>query len=155
MQIPIDALRDAPGKTFAFNLSVTPADLELDEDGVHHTSPIGVRIQAVYKDGKLYLKGNLRTDVQLACSRCLRPITCHFEGEAEETITPADNQSQADVSELAKEMYYAGFPLKPLCSEDCKGLCAACGADMNVKQCGCNVVKTDDRLAILKKLLDE
>jgi len=28
-------------------------------------------------------------------------------------------------------------PLKPLCSETCKGLCPFCGADLNTTACGC------------------
>ena len=43
---------------------------------------------------------------------------------------------------------------KHLCSEDCKGLCGKCGADLNKGPCGCKK-ELDPRLAVLAKLLDK
>ena len=40
-----------------------------------------------------------------------------------------------------------------LCSEDCKGLCPRCGADLNLGPCSCKK-ETDPRLAVLAKLLE-
>ncbi|MBR3961677.1 MAG: DUF177 domain-containing protein, partial [Clostridia bacterium] len=40
------------------------------------------------------------------------------------------------------------------CSEDCRGLCSNCGANLNGGDCGCNVKQIDPRLAKLAELLD-
>jgi len=40
-----------------------------------------------------------------------------------------------------------------LCSEDCKGLCPRCGADLNMTKCSCEPDVTDERLAVLKDIL--
>jgi hypothetical protein len=47
------------------------------------------------------------------------------------------------------------LPLKPLCREECKGLCPSCGADLNKGPCSCKGKKGDPRLAALKKLKDK
>jgi uncharacterized protein len=44
--------------------------------------------------------------------------------------------------------------MKPLCREDCRGLCPRCGSDLNVSECGCVVEEVDPRwraLQLLKK----
>ena len=42
--------------------------------------------------------------------------------------------------------------MKPLCREDCKGLCAQCGTNLNTDTCECAPVWEDPRLAALKVL---
>ena len=42
---------------------------------------------------------------------------------------------------------------KHLCSEDCKGRCPLCGADLNEGPCQCKPA-ADPRFAVLAQLLD-
>jgi uncharacterized protein len=44
--------------------------------------------------------------------------------------------------------------MKPLCREDCRGLCAVCGANLNRGDCGCAPTWEDPRLAPLKALIN-
>ena len=60
---------------------------------------------------------------------------------------------QVDAGELAREAFILGMDTKTLCSEDCKGLCPRCGADLNVGPCSCKK-EVDPRLAVLAKLLE-
>ena len=43
-------------------------------------------------------------------------------------------------------------PLKPLCQEDCRGLCPICGANLNRETCSCQAEKSDSPFAALAKL---
>lgn len=49
------------------------------------------------------------------------------------------------------EQIHLGIPMKPLCREDCKGLCGTCGGDLNEGPCGCTPAG-DARLAKLAAL---
>ncbi len=42
-----------------------------------------------------------------------------------------------DLAELAAEQLQLAVPMKPLCHEDCQGLCPSCGADLNRGRCAC------------------
>ncbi len=42
--------------------------------------------------------------------------------------------------------------MAPRCKEDCKGLCAVCGEDRNLHECGHKLEFGDPRLAALKSL---
>ena len=46
------------------------------------------------------------------------------------------------------------LPMKPLCSEGCKGLCPQCGTNLNAASCDCSPAWKDPRLARLQVLLD-
>ena len=59
-----------------------------------------------------------------------------------------------DVGELARTAFILDMDTKTLCSEDCKGLCPRCGADLNLGPCSCKK-ETDPRLAVLAKLLEK
>jgi len=71
-------------------------------------------------------------------------------GEADYTAAPGNI---LDIDELALETIQLELPPKLLCSEDCKGLCPKCGADLNEAQCACPPKERDPRFDILNKLL--
>ena len=62
--------------------------------------------------------------------------------------------SEVDLDELVTTAFVLAMDTKNLCSEDCKGLCAKCGADLNLGPCGCRP-EVDPRLAALAQLLDK
>ena len=57
-----------------------------------------------------------------------------------------------DISKDVQDYMILSVPMKRLCKEDCKGLCAKCGADLNEKQCDCNDDEIDDRWKVLSEL---
>ena len=44
---------------------------------------------------------------------------------------------EIDLSELLREQFYLALPMKPLCREDCRGLCPQCGVNRNTGTCDC------------------
>ena len=118
------------------------------------------------------LAGRLDAKVTLSCARCLDPFDVTVGDEfalrlvAEEPgpetgrDPDADGddalfhapEGRADLREIATEQIYLSLPMKPVCHEDCKGLCPACGANRNVDECGCPQEPEDPRLAPLRDL---
>jgi uncharacterized protein len=60
---------------------------------------------------------------------------------------------QIDLIELLREQFYLALPMKPLCREDCRGLCPQCGVNRNTGTCECAPGWDDPRLAPLKGLI--
>ena len=94
------------------------------------------------------------------CRRCLVPVQGTLRVDFQELFesTPRDGESYAlghdrvDLEPLARESLILDLPLAPVCSEDCKGLCPACGADLNTGDCGCPPAGADVRRAALDVL---
>ena len=59
------------------------------------------------------------------------------------------------IIELMHEQFVLALPMKPLCSENCKGLCPSCGTNLNKASCECAPVWKDPRLAALEGLLQK
>ncbi len=53
-----------------------------------------------------------------------------------------------------REQFYLALPMKPLCREDCQGLCVVCGANLNRATCDCKLEWDDPRLAALPFVLE-
>jgi uncharacterized protein len=74
---------------------------------------------------------------------------------AEDDLTTAYYRNDTlDLGELMHEQFVLALPMKPLCSDDCKGLCPSCGTNLNKGTCDCKPAWKDPRLAALQGLLD-
>ena len=102
--------------------------------------------------------------VRRTCGRCLKEFTAVTKAEVLEKFYPAsaDNIEKdafvydsdvLDITEPLRESLLLAEPIQALCKEDCQGLCAVCGADLNDGDCGCDKVSVDPRLAALKQFI--
>ncbi len=57
-----------------------------------------------------------------------------------------------DIAGLCWEEFLLSLPMRPLCRENCKGLCTDCGANLNATSCACVKDEGDPRLAALRTL---
>lgn len=126
-------------------------------------------------DGIL-VRADLRTSVELACSRCLTQFSLPVRFKLDEEFLPLtdintgarlplpddadeaaiiDSNHILDLSEIVRQDLMLALPLVPLCRSECKGLCSRCGQNWNNGACECNDSELDPRLAALKQLLDD
>lgn len=106
----------------------------------------------LYRSGNdVYLQGRVTGSVRCACRRCLDeihwPLAREFRfllvKEGEETELEDDvgldhySGDEIDISPLIREEALLALDESVLCSEDCKGLCAGCGANLNREPCTC------------------
>ena len=105
-------------------------------------------------------------DFLVNCSRCAKEYTLNFKCTTQKPVLCNDGVLDQDaiylnsaycfnVCEEAYAQLHFEFPMAPLCSNDCKGLCPVCGCDLNVQQCSCDIRTVDPRLAVLKNLFDK
>ncbi len=108
--------------------------------------------------------------VPLTCSRCLETFPWDVrmdlawkvlrqaveDGAASEDAEADDEASvliapegKIGLEDLATEQVYLNLPLKPVCSDGCKGLCPTCGSNRNLGACACEPQASDPRLAPL------
>jgi uncharacterized protein len=115
------------------------------------------------------VSGDLKCRVSVSCCRCTKgfsksldrrfvvdywPDPAAKEGdEFELTYSDLDvgfyRNDELDLSAVMGEQILLEIPMKPVCREDCKGLCDQCGADLNEGTCSCERSRVDPRLAAL------
>jgi len=135
--------------------------------------PVDLRIRVLKDRDRFRLIGRVTTTLELACSRCLEPFQLpvdstfdvrflpQSENTGEEREIEEDDLSDAyyrdeaiDLGQLMEEQFYLALPMKPLCREECKGLCPSCGINLNEATCSCQARWEDPRLAGLRALMN-
>lgn len=128
--------------------------------------PVLAQGSVVNHAGTLVLNGTARSELDLVCDRCGKEFSREKvvaldmlladeleQEDSEDEIFLLDG-NELDLDELVTTAFVLAMDTKNLCSEDCKGLCAKCGADLNLGPCGCRP-EVDPRLAALAQLLDK
>ena len=149
-------------KPFQFQLDLSGQDFFGARPIVH---PVQAEGRVTNHAGALVLEGSARSLLELQCDRCGKSfsrkkrvaldslVAQELEDEENDDILLLDG-TELDLDEAVSTAFILAMDTKNLCSDDCKGLCAKCGADLNLGPCGCGP-DVDPRLAALAQLLDK
>lgn len=155
-EIPRDGVTIADTAALARSLSDRAFRLEhvalrLDPDGVD-----------------VLVTGEVGATVSQTCSRCLEEFTAQVRPAIDVRVVPRPATGQdvelgtddldvdfyandeLNLARLIETETLLGLPMKPLCREECRGLCPACGANRNTAPCACGERPPDPRLAALR-----
>ncbi len=132
--------------------------------------------------GGVLLKGTFQLDLVAPCKRCLAdvavtvPVSFMLNLVPETQLRPKkDREAEAadesggsfdleavdaelfngktiDLDPIVREQVLLALPLSVVCRDDCKGLCAVCGQNLNDDECGCERKVLDPRLMALKDI---
>jgi uncharacterized protein len=148
--LKFEFLNEAYGKTFAVSASLK-----------------------ILKAGeRILVEGTIVADAELVCSRCLGdfvyPLRIKFRDEVSPIAdSPVERERELERAELdasfyreeelalddlVREQVFLALPMKPLCREDCMGICPKCGRILADSLCSCRDDRTDPRLEPLKEL---
>ena len=125
-------------------------------------------------DRGIWVKGRLKAEVSSQCSRCLKGFDSALNTEINEEFSPAvESKTEAeladsvmeeeafrinrknvlDIKEAFRQNIISRMPMKPLCKQDCVGICPDCGVDLNEAECHCDTGTVDPRWERLLELL--
>ena len=163
MILDVTSVLHTPGGRLPFQFSMDLSDLEFG--GRYPVCrPVAVAGEVRNSADVLTLTLTASTTLDAVCDRCGKafsqkkevPYSCmlaeELQNEDSDDIVLLE-AGKVDAGELARTAFVLGMDTKTLCSEDCKGLCPRCGANLNDGPCGCQK-EPDPRLAVLAKLLE-
>lgn len=152
-------------------------------------SPV-VQLSYFRSEQDVFLSGTVHGRLRGQCGRCLEPYSFSLDRVFSVVLIPQpalgretelrqelreDELSASfyqgdsiDVSAVVQEQILLTLPSVPLCEEECQGLCAHCGANLNQETCECQLPQLtqpipltqltskeqDPRLAVLSPLRD-
>jgi len=120
-------------------------------------APVSYELTVAKFDDTVAVEGPISIEASLACSRCLEEYNLSMSLYMAIKLTPKNVLPEAAEMELHNDdldvCYYEGdeidldpfiyeeimlnLPLRPLCSEECKGICPTCGKNRNTEPCDC------------------
>lgn len=141
---------------------VMPLEKDACGTDVCFANGVAVSGKIICRGNVLELSAHVEGAFEVGCARCLKPLNRDVSFDFEETLVQegeevTDKDSvivfagmELDLSEIVVSNILLNLSYKYLCSEDCKGLCSKCGADLNVGDCGCEQGEIDPRWEKLK-----
>jgi uncharacterized protein len=170
------SVSEIPPEGLELSAPLSPDSLHVEGEGAFRLRD-GGRVEGRLEKGdddSVHLRGRFAARLELECGRCLVPFELSLDqeldlfyllqrdaAESEEEVELTDHDvvvayyrgDRLDVGEALREQIVLALPLKPLCREDCRGLCASCGVNRNQTDCGCAETATPDpRWSALAKL---
>ena len=164
MRFHLKEILHVPGASLPFESQLDLSDLDFyGERPFAH--PIKIHGAVRNMAGALLLEGTADTTLELVCDRCLKPFRQELRLPVStllaETLEDEENDEivlledgAVDLDEVFTTALVLSMDSKHVCDQDCKGLCATCGANLNEGPCGCRK-EIDPRLAALAQLLDK
>ena len=164
MRFHLKEILHVPGASLPFESQLDLSDLDFyGERPFAH--PIVIHWTVRNMAGALMLEGSADTTLELVCDRCLKPFRQELRLPVStllaETLEDEENDEivlledgAVDLDEVFTTALVLSMDSKHVCDQDCKGLCATCGANLNEGPCGCRK-EIDPRLAALAQLLDK
>jgi len=146
-------------------------DSQLDLLGIGVKNTVKGRVSLTRTNRGILVQGKVHTCIPAECSRCLNSFDCPLTIDIEEEYFPIidvnsgsalevpdepdsfriDEHHILDLSEAIRQNALLAIPMKPLCREDCPGLCPECGKDLTKTRCNCKTNKIDPRWSKLVK----
>lgn len=174
--IDFDEIDEHGPQSYHRTYDITPA--EIDRVELVGLGPVSVDAEAQKGDrpGEYDVEGTVRFTADYQCARCLEPYPIANEskiqlryrprpeatGEEEEVeISPDEldidfySERSIPLKQLAADQIQLSIPMKPLCDENCLGLCPNCGANRNREACTCEPSATDERWGALQDIREQ
>ncbi|RNC70356.1 MAG: DUF177 domain-containing protein [Desulfuromonadales bacterium] len=160
MKIKVDDITEKP-KLLSFEepFDVFPSLVEIQKaGGCVFLAPLSIELKACKEYDHLRVSGSVTSKIRVNCSRCLTSFDSDLDlvftifyteanrlGVEEEELELAEEDlvsvsyvgNEIDFSSEVAEQVIMELPLKPLCNDECKGLCPSCGVDLNEVDCEC------------------
>lgn len=150
------------------------ASLEGLDPDILPRRPLEGRLTFLRTAQGVLVSGELGSQVELVCDRCLEPVLAGVRLQISEEFTPTINVQSGqfmaesreteealridqhhilDLTEVARQSILLGMPMHPLCRPDCRGLCQVCGGSRNAGAHDHLQEEIDPRLSRLRELL--
>ena len=173
MKLRVDDIT-AEGREISFAEPEQELNRTLSRGNLHEyfvKAPLQVCVSYYRAGTEVFISGALDTVTTAACSRCAEEFDLRRSRRFRYVLAPkvmGDNDDLAlkaedlefsfyqgdeiDLGPLIREQALLAMAERPLCREECRGLCAQCGANLNEGDCGCSPPGLDPRLAVLRSL---
>ena len=111
-----------------------PAPLDMERQDVRLPRPFDVDAQIALAERELVVRADIRCPLRMICGRCLEefPSTVDVDAVFSYHVQPSD---VVDITDDVRQEIILAYPMIPVCTPDCKGLCRECGHNLNLGSC--------------------
>jgi len=111
--------------------------LDLERKDLEFNEPVKIKAQVNRDYDNVLIHLSIEARGEFSCGRCLEQGVYSVKKEID-IIRPLSEGRIVDITEIARDEIILDYPIKLLCRDDCRGLCAKCGKNLNKGQCVCS-----------------
>jgi uncharacterized protein len=157
----VGTLRLASGEARALDFEVPVAELSFGGQAYNAGGHADALLDVSRTTAGHALRLRFGVELHGPCTRCLEDANARVDVDAREIDQPGDaaelrspyvEDDVVDLAAWARDALALALPTQILCSEDCRGLCAVCGADLNEDPDHAHDPEPDPRWAKLSEL---
>jgi uncharacterized protein len=132
-------------------------NLEFVDREIEIKDKVQLELEIYNTEDSFLVQGTLEAELILSCSRCLQKYSSTIKLDISEDVMKSEMEDEEELylDDIIVDNIILSLPMKPLCSEDCKGICPQCGQDLNEGECDCEIETVDPRLAKLKEFYND
>ena len=132
-----------PKEGLRLETTYDPSALDMARADAHPAAPISVLAFVRKEEQELLVEAAIRCVLECTCARCL---TCFESVIKKECLFNYDVSARqvVDVTDDVRQELLLDYPMVPVCQEDCRGLCARCGQNLNESDCAHSTGVEDD-----------
>ena len=170
----------APGPEDHLDIEVDVEEVGIKYDVLSVDGPLKVICDLHRSSEFVRVAGIVQAEISMECARCLESYRQDIESEfscvvrklkqGENIPEISDDEEEKggidlifldhdrntlDLTEFIHDVFLLAIPSKPVCDENCKGLCPVCGHNLNEGECGCGKKPGDLRWQSLSGLLND
>ncbi len=165
MIIDVSAILREFGGRLDVNGNIFLPDTDFLGENYHFDKPLSITGRILNTGKSLMLRAVCKGAAATQCARCAKDITVPVEFTVDEILVQDDGSvsvddeailfsgTSIDIDDIAASNFLVNIEGKYLCSEDCRGLCPNCGADLNEGDCGCTGNDIDPGWAVLADMI--
>jgi len=169
------SVKEMEKRKIRFDESFQPGQIDFSGEDLEQGSPlraVGSAELLPHTGGEVRIQGRYNVEMTAQCDRCLgrarfpldetydlfyRPMA---EIAREEEVAIDEGESEMgfyegggmELEDVLRERVLLALPMQRICSEACRGICPACGKNLNDGTCECKPDSSDDRWGALRKI---
>lgn len=151
MALIIDVQKIPPGGMHLSGV-ISPVELDVECDGVAAKGDLAYDLDVEVVRSEFLARGRLHVPLEFTCSRCLKPFGARIDVNRFTFSQEVKGTETIDLTGNLREDIIIALPIKPLCAQTCKGMCARCGKNLNLERCSCAPRSSDARWSALEGL---
>jgi uncharacterized protein len=116
---------------------IDPAKFDLETDLIKFRGPLKLKAHVYLINDVLTAELNIGALISANCSRCLEEFTWEFSKDVQLRLPLEKSDTCVDLTDDIRGEIILDYPIKPLCRQNCQGLCVKCGKNKNEGGCNC------------------
>ncbi len=125
---------EIPEEGLTLTERIGPAQMNLNTPELKFVEDLEVTANFQKVEGTVMVQVGVRGEQEQICARCLEHSGRRYERQFQLGYS-VKKEISLDITEDIRQEIFLSYPVRTLCREDCQGLCATCGQNLNERRC--------------------